>query len=313
MNDDLSDLKALMDQATPEPDKARRAANMALAQRNFANLHNAPASKPTGWRKWLGEWLGPIALPATAVVAIGVLVISPPPTPENTVLEPPVAAVGELIVESFTDSSAATSEVDDALSPMAEAGVAARSTLQAAPAPLALSDAVESELADTQAGSDVTALLLESGLFASADGTLPTTRAIAAPLPWDTTRHVVIVNLGGHGTVATVESLGGSEDASLTSLAGPTGMVVDETGFSPRTAILRDIAVEEVARFEFENSEADSAFAVAVYGFGILQQGTLTNAEWSYADAIALADANRGPDPTGARAAMVAQMRAAAP
>ena len=38
MSDDLDDLKAAMQAATPRPDAARRAENIALAEKNFADL-----------------------------------------------------------------------------------------------------------------------------------------------------------------------------------------------------------------------------------------------------------------------------------
>lgn len=44
MSDDLDDLKAMMTDATPAPDAARRAANLALAQKNFADLQGSPAA-----------------------------------------------------------------------------------------------------------------------------------------------------------------------------------------------------------------------------------------------------------------------------
>ena len=42
MSDEFDDLKAAMTAATPEPDAARRAANLALAEENFARTQGLP-------------------------------------------------------------------------------------------------------------------------------------------------------------------------------------------------------------------------------------------------------------------------------
>ena len=38
MTDELDDLKRLMEQATPDPDPAKKAAHLALARENFARM-----------------------------------------------------------------------------------------------------------------------------------------------------------------------------------------------------------------------------------------------------------------------------------
>ena len=85
MTDDLNDLKAMMDSVTPQPDTARRAENLALAQRNFDNLQGSrqparptPVTGPkgllTGVKSMLNTLTSKGALSATtALVACGVL------------------------------------------------------------------------------------------------------------------------------------------------------------------------------------------------------------------------------------------------
>ena len=55
----------------------------------------------------------------------------------------------------------------------------------------------------------------------------------------------------------------------------------------------------------------EAGFAAAVAGFGQLLRGSDYLGNWSWDDAIALADANRGPDPYGYRAEAVQLMRLA--
>ena len=59
MSDDLNDLKNMMDAATPRPDTARRAENIALAQENFENLQGSRDDvRPTSNRPMTGLWTG---------------------------------------------------------------------------------------------------------------------------------------------------------------------------------------------------------------------------------------------------------------
>lgn len=85
MTDDLNDLKAMMDDATPRPDPARRAENLALAQKNFETLQGsriAPRPTPvtgpkgllTGVKTMLNMMTSKAALgTSTALVACGIL------------------------------------------------------------------------------------------------------------------------------------------------------------------------------------------------------------------------------------------------
>jgi Ca-activated chloride channel family protein len=107
MTDDLNDLKAMMDAATPRPDAARRAENLALAQTNFAALQgSARAARPTAVTGPKGLWTGVKTMlnvmttkggltATTALVACGFLIMTPqgqdllrpPSSPQITVTE----------------------------------------------------------------------------------------------------------------------------------------------------------------------------------------------------------------------------------
>ena len=59
MSDDLDDLKAAMTGATPAPDGARRAENLALAQKNFETLQgSAKPLRPTSVIGQNALWTG---------------------------------------------------------------------------------------------------------------------------------------------------------------------------------------------------------------------------------------------------------------
>ena len=89
MNDDLDDLKAMMTDATPRPDAARRAENLALAQKNFDSLQGSrDVARPTSVTGPRGLWTGVKTMlntmttkggltTTTALVACGFLVLSP--------------------------------------------------------------------------------------------------------------------------------------------------------------------------------------------------------------------------------------------
>ncbi len=89
MTDDLNDLKAMMDDATPRPDAARRAENLALAQKNFENRQGSrqqprptPATEAkglwTGVKTMLNTFTSKAALSTTtALVACGFLFLTP--------------------------------------------------------------------------------------------------------------------------------------------------------------------------------------------------------------------------------------------
>ena len=55
----------------------------------------------------------------------------------------------------------------------------------------------------------------------------------------------------------------------------------------------------------------DAGFAIAIAGFGQLLRGSTYLGDWSWGDAIALANANKGEDAFGYRAEAVQLMRLA--
>ncbi|MEO1139370.1 MAG: VWA domain-containing protein [Pseudomonadota bacterium] len=89
MSDDLDDLKAAMQAATPRPDAAKKAADLALARKNFADLQESrEGARPTSDREQAGFVRGVMnmimrintrgALTATtALVALGLVVVVP--------------------------------------------------------------------------------------------------------------------------------------------------------------------------------------------------------------------------------------------
>ncbi|WP_108815476.1 vWA domain-containing protein [Loktanella sp. Alg231-35] len=100
MTDDLDDLKSMMADATPRPDAARRAENLALAQRNFDALQGSQGdARPTAGTGPKGLWTGVKTMmnamtskggltATTALVACGFLILTPqgqgllrPPSP----------------------------------------------------------------------------------------------------------------------------------------------------------------------------------------------------------------------------------------
>jgi Ca-activated chloride channel family protein len=141
MTDDLNDLKAMMDKATPRPDAARRAENVAMAQKNFADLQGSrDGLRPTAVTGPKGLWTGVKTMlntmttkggltATTALVACGLLIMTPqgqdllrpPSNPQITMTEfdgqaraPQPETTTALVDELREDMSAqdATSEFD---------------------------------------------------------------------------------------------------------------------------------------------------------------------------------------------------------
>jgi len=89
MSDDLDDLKAMMTAATPKPDATKRAADLALAQKNFENLQGSQDQpRPTPVTGLQGLWTGVTTMlgtmtskggltATTALVACGFLFLTP--------------------------------------------------------------------------------------------------------------------------------------------------------------------------------------------------------------------------------------------
>ncbi len=113
MNDDLNDLKAMMEDATPRPDAARRVENIALAQKNFADLQGSrDAARPTSVTGPKGLWTGVKTMlntlttkggltATTALVACGFLVLTPQ---GQDLLRPPSAP--QITMTEFGDTRA---------------------------------------------------------------------------------------------------------------------------------------------------------------------------------------------------------------
>ena len=119
MTDDLDDLKAMMDAATPRLDAARRAENLALAQKNFDDLQGSRAApRPTSGTEARGLWTGVKTMlnamtskaaltTTTAIVACGLLVLTP--AGQNLLRGPLGSTTG------ITEQQATTVEADSAL------------------------------------------------------------------------------------------------------------------------------------------------------------------------------------------------------
>ncbi len=128
MSDDLDDLKKAMDAATPRPDAARRAENIALAQKNFEDLQGSrDRLRPTSDRPMTGIWTGVRNMlnsltsragltASTAIVAVGLVMLTPfgsglldtgslRGTPQ--VLREPVADA-PVVIETEADDATAT-------------------------------------------------------------------------------------------------------------------------------------------------------------------------------------------------------------
>ncbi|WP_341366665.1 VWA domain-containing protein [Yoonia sp. BS5-3] len=129
MSDDLDDLKTLMQSATPRPDPARRAENLALARKNFETFQGSQqAARPTPVTGPNGLWTGVMTMlntlkskgalsATTALVACGLLFLTPgvqdmlrPSTPpqitmtelEGTITEPQIED-SPLLAEELSD------------------------------------------------------------------------------------------------------------------------------------------------------------------------------------------------------------------
>ncbi len=115
---DLDDLKAMMDDATPKPDAARRAENLALAQKNFQDLQGSREQpRPTSATEAKGLWTGVTTMlktftgkaaltTTTALVAAGFLVMTPQ---GQDLLRPPTSPE---ITRTEFDGTAKSSQIE---------------------------------------------------------------------------------------------------------------------------------------------------------------------------------------------------------
>lgn len=124
---EFENLKSAFDSATPRPDPEKRAANLALAQKNFETLQGSGAlTRPTSVTGLRANWTGVISMlntftskgaigATTALVAVGMLFISP--VGQNWMQPPaPLQSVDDLIAaapENFTTAEIAPTEVQD--------------------------------------------------------------------------------------------------------------------------------------------------------------------------------------------------------
>jgi Ca-activated chloride channel family protein len=147
MNDDLNDLKAMMDDATPRPDAARRAENLALAQKNFENLQGSRQQpRPTPTTEAKGLWTGVKTMlntftskaalsTTTALVACGFLFL----TPQGQDLLSPSAEAG--LTRTEFDGNVAEPRIENG--PLVQDDVTSDMLLQE-PATAPLGDVIQS-------------------------------------------------------------------------------------------------------------------------------------------------------------------------
>lgn len=123
---ELDDLKAAFAATTPAPDPARKAENIALAQKSFADLQGSrDGLRPMSSVPQTGLWTrmtkmfasmtsrGALAT-TTALVAVGFLILTPP---GRDLLTPPAPPMPEPVLDADADPAplrAQTAETDDA-------------------------------------------------------------------------------------------------------------------------------------------------------------------------------------------------------
>ncbi len=163
MSDDLDDLKMAMDAATPDPDPDKKAAHLALAQKNFANLQGSrdearlTSDRPktglfTGVAKMMSTMSTKGALTATtALAAVGLILIAPQwlQTPDVGLPRSPQPLTHEESRRDTRPLSEIAEVEDDVWSRLVAEAPVAEMHDQLAPAPLAKAEpsAVTSEIA----------------------------------------------------------------------------------------------------------------------------------------------------------------------
>ena len=287
MTDDLSDLKALMDEATPRPDAQRRQEDLSRASANFARLHAPKVSaKPVSFWSRGTAWVGG-TVASVAVVATAFLLFVPSSTPVP--LGPMSADIGDARAETASDFAIATQEAPQTLSRSAAAPTAL-ATESAMPPPK-----TAALLADTALSYQQIDQLLQDGIFPDRavvevsamlsgiaesllQGTDPAP-VTSLPTPWNSGSHLVLV-------------------ASVSSGVNST-LPLDETwrllGVVQRNQGAIEIYQAPVA-FGAQANEA-TYFAAAVTGFALLLQGDASFDGWSFDEAIDLAQRGINDDP----------------
>ncbi|MEJ6397431.1 vWA domain-containing protein [Yoonia sp. 208BN28-4] len=202
--DDLDDLKAMMADATPRPDPARRAENLALAQKNFDALQGSQdAARPTSVTAPSGLWTGVKKMfdamttkggltATTALVAAGFLFVTP--MGQDLWRDAPLADIGDEAKlslgtpadtapaqtpqERAIDQAVAEADgylADDLERARNEATVTANEDALVPQAPMIV---VETEVADAGATDRMSATGLQSEVMLSEP-------MVAAPVPAD--------------------------------------------------------------------------------------------------------------------------------
>ncbi|QGX99915.1 VWA domain-containing protein [Roseovarius faecimaris] len=180
--DDLDDLKAAFTAATPAPDAAKKAANLALAEKNFAALQETrQAARPTSDRPTHGLFRGVRTMIAklspraaltttTAVLAVGLVISLPQLTERNLpgfsgqpeLTEAPLGGSGTLSLEdSGTDRSLSGGRVVDAAP--GEADLVEEFAAQEAPEPPAPAPMAEAETRGLSQSKPATAARKQTG------------------------------------------------------------------------------------------------------------------------------------------------------
>ena len=300
MIDDLDLLKSRMDQATPEPDAARRAANLALAQANFAALHRSatPAGAPSAGLRGIWDRItSKGVITATAAIAAFALILTAPQGIDQ--MRAPVQSdqsVPEVAAESSFAPLARTTQMDDVAAAAPQAS-AARGAQAMPPAGLIDIGAIVSDLIDALPAS------------------LP--QVAILPTPWDAQTQLLMVTNPDRAKPLRLRF-----DPDLSPLARQITGPADEQRKTQSALLAYEISrlpLRDVGALVWDGTEMalgaqtrlpdpDAQFLAAITGFALLQQGQDLGA-WGYHQAITLAAANTGADPTGQRAAVVNLMQ----
>ncbi|WP_375255150.1 YfbK domain-containing protein [Yoonia sp.] len=287
MTDDLSDLRAKMDDAMPRPDVQRRQQDLALASANFARLHApkggaVPAVRLFPSKAWFGGTLASLAVVATAVV---LFVPSSAPVP----LGPTTANVEGAMAEVMPDVALAPQEAPQVLSrsttsptSLATQNVPSQPEATAILAETALSYQKIGQLLrqgqlPSPAAVDVSALL--SGVADSLLRRIDSIHTASLPTPWNGDAYLVL-NFSP-------------------SRAGVSGLAIDET-WRLLGSVQQDIGTVDVYQAPIavgEQANEDSVFIAAVTGFALLLQGEASLDTWSFDEALALARRGTSDDP----------------
>lgn len=174
MTDELDDLKAAMRAATPAPDPANKAADLALAEKNFAARQgSAGAARQTSDRPKSGLFRGAISMfhaltsrgglvASTALIAVGFVAFVPvsdllPPSPAplvqipTTQQAPTPEAMADAVPEPLIEPAAKQDEaVRTRIAPPAPAGAVARTVAGQTPPRIAPVDPLPQAQDDTE-------------------------------------------------------------------------------------------------------------------------------------------------------------------